>query len=214
MIVAFDGNVYTGKTTLIKLLSEKYGYNPIDEHSFFVDLSDMKEPDRSTIDVQERYIGVDIFRKKFVHGEINLLDRSFVSVSAHVYALFRLGIEDIRKNYLDLLRKKVSEILIPDRFVFVCCDYDTSQKRCVSVNNDKKTDALLLSREYFECIAKFNEKWISMVNGCMVKAESGFTDEWLSCVQEEVFKKTPPQQLDVTMIFQLIYACMESPLDL
>ncbi|MDD2766278.1 MAG: deoxynucleoside kinase [Candidatus Moranbacteria bacterium] len=181
MMISFDGNVYVGKTTLIKSLSQRYGFSTIDEHSFFInDIQQKDYYENEYVNTQARYLDVDIQRGKLLRNGINLLDRSFVSVSAHVYAIYKLGLVDIRSSYLELLVSKVGEILIPDIFVFVSCEYETSRARCFESGNRKQTGDLYLSEQYFRFVKIFNVNFISMVNGHVIDTESIFTDT--SCV--------------------------------
>lgn len=194
MIISFDGNAYTGKTTLIRVLSDRYGYNAINEHSFF--LNDVKKKfcyDNSYLNTQLQYLGVDKYRRKFINKNIiNLLDRSLVSMSAHVYALHDLGLTDIRKEYLNLLESRIEEILIPDVFVMVSCKHSTSYVRCLEVNNEKQTENMYLSEKYFESITKFNTNWIAMVGGHTISTEDNPDDSWIAGIQKNILSSLRP----------------------
>ncbi|QQS16053.1 MAG: deoxynucleoside kinase [Candidatus Moraniibacteriota bacterium] len=188
-VISFDGNVYTGKTTLIRFLSDNYGYVSVDEHSLFIDGVPQRSFYKSEyLNLQDRYLSVDTYRKSFLQTGVNLLDRSFVSVSAHVFALYELGLADIREAYFDLLKKKIEEIIFPNVFVWVRCGYNISRARCLSVNNRKETEDIYLSNKYFESIEKFNAKWALAVGGCVINTESNPTDLWCSSIHDKIFK--------------------------
>lgn len=210
MVVSFDGNVYTGKTTLIRFLSDKYGYTSIDEHSLFIDgIPQRGFYKNEYLDAQDRYLSVDTYRKNFLQTDINLLDRSFVSVSAHVYALYELGLADIRGTYMDLFKKKIEEIIFPDAFVWVRCGYDTSRARCLSVNNRKKTEDIYLSSEYFESIEKFNANWALAVRSCVINTENDLTDLWCSVVHNKIFRNLEVNPNDKTRTLDNLRRCMD-----
>ena len=187
MIIAFDGNVYTGKTTIINSLRKNNGFIKIDEHSFFVD--GIKEND-NYIDIQQRYLDVDkIRRMKINDNNVNLLDRSFVSVSAHVYAIYRLGIADIRGAYINLIKNNFNQLVIPSQFIFVTCGYSKILERCQLVNNDKFTEEIYLMREYCHWISDFNKRWIERVDGEIIETGSGSLDTICEMIRGNIYNK-------------------------
>jgi len=163
MIIAFDGNVYTGKTTLINMFSTKYC--KIREYCDYINMVDEeKKFENEYMNTQFRYLKIDALRAKGIEpSKIALLDRSFVSLCAHVWVLYKLEKIDIRKEFLSLLKDyiKKNAIIIPDVFIHVKCDYVTAKKRFVqneTTEHAKGTDYLLMDQEYFFFINKFNEK--------------------------------------------------------
>lgn len=211
IVISFDGNVYTGKTTLIRFLSDKYGYASVDEHSLFIDGVPQRSFHKNEyLDTQERYLSVDTYRKTSLQADINLLDRSFVSVSAHVYALYELGLADIRGAYIGLFKKKIEEIIFPDAFVWVHCGYDTSRTRCLRVNNKKKTEDIYLSNKYFDSIERFNANWVLSVNGYVINTEENdLSDLWCSGVHSKIFRNLGTNPNDKTKILDNLRRCLD-----
>jgi len=159
MIISFDGNVFTGKTSVIKKLSERCDFNYIPEHSDFLDkIIYEKISDNHSINEQLRYIKIDSLRQGLIAKSVNLLDRSFLSMSAHVYALLETGKMDIRKWYIDKLQEYLDsgKIIIPDKYVYATCDYGVIKRR---FDNDtaKGTNDIYVEKEYFNSIDKFNK---------------------------------------------------------
>lgn len=105
---------------------------------------------------------------------INLLDRSFVSLSAHVYALyFSLG-ADLRKKHLQILRNflRQKKIIIPDLYIFVSCGRKVAQKRfLVDRRNDGRgASNIFMEKKYFFAVEKFNLLWQKNLSGsCVVR---------------------------------------------
>ncbi len=171
MIISFDGNVFSGKTYFINTLSKSRDFNPIAEHSFFIDkVSNNLFSSNKFLSQQKRYLEVDALRKKYIReSKINLIDRSFVSLSAHVLALFKCGIADIRTDYIKLLQKYLNgdRIIIPDYYVFIYSPLEISRRRFA---NDTKrgTEILYLDKNYFEAVELFNRKWVGLAPGKII----------------------------------------------
>lgn len=168
-IITFDGNVCTGKTSIISELAKRNGWKKIDEYSIFFNNKKMLRSNKDYLINQKKYLLVDKIRKKSVSElNINLLDRSFVSTSAHVWALYRQGIVDIRKEYFNLLCELIDGkfIILPDVFVYVISDYNTIKKRC---KNRQKTTTknkklytgtkYYIEVDYVKYISEFNKRF-------------------------------------------------------
>lgn len=176
MLIAVDGNVFSGKTILLKNLSKRIGGNIICEYSEYLKRIDKTPaPGRhDSIDTHQSYIDLDRERKIDLKKGINLLDRSFVSLSAHVYALFKKTKVDLRDKHLNLLNLAVNanNVLIPDIYIFLKCDRGTCLERYFddkSSDHQKHTDSIFIDEEYFSFINKFNVTWQDLI------AEKGVT---------------------------------------
>ncbi|MFA6594416.1 MAG: hypothetical protein WCT16_04150 [Candidatus Buchananbacteria bacterium] len=179
MNIAFDGNVFTGKTTLIKKITQTGRYAVVPEYPCYI--SKVKNIPACPVEFREHYsyLLADSLRQKDLSSEINLLDRSFVSLAAHIYALYKIGRVDWRKNHLaafsELLEQK--SIIIPDFFVFVFADYKTAKERfsadqCLSEN--KGTSPLFIEPDYFSAVDEFNRLWQRGIDcGLTVKCDGG-----------------------------------------
>ncbi|MEA3272595.1 MAG: hypothetical protein U9P90_02915 [Patescibacteria group bacterium] len=162
MIISFDGNVFTGKTTIISKLSSKYGFNKIVEYCDILKNIPLKDTHDSVYkNEQVRYLKVDKKRMLQIHNGTNLLDRSFISMSAHVYAIYKKGLFDMRLFYLKELEFyfNKNEIIIPNKYIIVSCSYKTALKRYKLNNAIKKTGRKYIDKEYFDYIDIFNEMW-------------------------------------------------------
>ncbi len=177
MIISLDGNVFTGKTTLCNILSKKNSCNVVLEYSDFIDKIDKSSKEFNFLDHDE-YLKIDIIRKKYLKSGINFLDRSFVSLSAHIYAVYKIGDADFRKNHINLLNKFLDDnnIIIPDFYIFVICDYDNAKKRFLrekEVYNKKGTPELFINKNYFLAINEFNKLWQKNIkNGIIINTNN------------------------------------------
>jgi len=173
MIISLDGNVFVGKTTLCNILSKKNNYNVVLEYSSFIKKIDKPSQQFSFLE-HKRYLQVDIIRKKYLRDGINFLDRSFVSLSAHIYALYKIGIADFRKKHINLFNKLLDNdgIIIPDYYIFVNCDYNSVKKRFFlekEICDKKETPEFFINKNYYLAINEFNSLWQkSIKNGLSV----------------------------------------------
>jgi len=131
MIIAFDGNVFVGKTTLCKMYARENKGQVINEHSYFIDLLKKNNSVQTEFSSHYRYLLADALRMKVINGKKIFLDRSFVSTSAHIYALYQTKEWDFREEHLFYLEKFLQEqsIIVPDVFIFVLCEHDIAQER-------------------------------------------------------------------------------------
>ena len=177
MIVAFDGNVFAGKTTLIDCLTEKIGCRRIAEHTFFVDQIRREKKYSPEFNEHLCYLQVDDLRQKAVGKGVVMLDRSFVSLSAHIYALYFFSGIDLREKHLQSLKSflRQKKIIIPDFYVFVSCDRKIAQKRFSAGQSAilRGTQKMFIEKKYFSKVAKFNLLWQKAIaNGCVVKSNN------------------------------------------
>jgi len=170
MIAAIDGNVFAGKTTLLMSLSETLNADIVPEYSYFLELDEsMSTPElRSPLKTHLRYLEADKARMSLLKNEINLLDRSFVSLAAHAHALFKAVGLDLREKHIKSIDRLVgrNDIIIPDKYIFLDVNYETCKERYLNnkqKGNPKKTDELFIRREYFYCIRKFNLAWQGLI---------------------------------------------------
>lgn len=180
MIVSFDGNVYCGKTCLINRLPSDV--QKIGEYCEY--LSSIQEEiisDQAALNTQLRYLKVDKERlKRISPRRVNVLDRSFVSLCAHVWAIYRCGELDICREFLKLLNEFVQKdlIIIPDFFVNITCDYAIAKRRFMideQTSNAKRTDPLLIDKHYFRFVDDFNNRWCKIVKrSVIIDTSEGF----------------------------------------
>lgn len=190
MIIAFDGNVYTGKSTVISKLSERLNGNLVNEYSYFIPKKVTKYQDYSK--KQEEYLKIDSQRIISLSGQkINLLDRSFVSLTAHVLALYKQNIVDIRLDFLNKLTKLIlnNKIIIPTILVHISCDYDTALRRFRKnelTKNAKNTTEDLMNEKYYSYIAEFNDYFGSFFPSIKIETTNNTINENVIKLSEKI----------------------------
>jgi deoxyadenosine/deoxycytidine kinase len=179
MIVAFDGNVFSGKTSIIKELSSLCNSVYIDEQGAFmktrVSNHGVSSRDQA-ISLQLKYLIAEEERCAYIQDDkVNLLDRSFVSMAAHVFALHNIHSIDIREWFLQEIQRRMESglVIIPDVFCFVRCGHDVISRR-IAENKSKDTDCVYYSDKYLCAIDGFNNKWIAKSGGTAVDTDSVF----------------------------------------
>ena len=150
MVISIDGNVYTGKTYLIEKLSRDMDVVVIPEYEH--DLEFMKK--NCAINIQkfflnQEYQRVEYYRK---HGGTVLVDRSFLSIVAHSYAMDYLDNANVLKplvgHIIELI--KGERILLPDLMLHTVDSYEDK----IDTNN-KGTRELYFDVEYRKRIDAF-----------------------------------------------------------
>jgi deoxyadenosine/deoxycytidine kinase len=183
-IIALDGNVYTGKTSLINEFSKKKTINVLPEYASFFNETEFRY--LSPIEIQHKYLEAEKIRKSKLSFKKNtLLDRSIISQAGFVYASYKQGNFDLRKEFLYSLKQmqKNNELIIPHHFVHIKCDFKILKKRYIEEEkseNAKNTDCKLLSKEYCflldEFLSKFADFTINTTNLTVVESKQKLID--------------------------------------
>lgn len=147
MIIAVEGNVYVGKTTLVHQLSRVLGLTAVAEQTSY--LAEPPRQDLSWSEEHRRYVMAEKKRAESVSGS-QVLDRSFLSLAAHATILYRLGKADIRDEFLEDLRRLQAEgrILVPDRLIWVRCPHGLAIRRHRR-DASRGTSPLFLEKRYY-----------------------------------------------------------------
>lgn len=198
MIIAFDGNVFSGKTALARALARAIDADVVAEHSDCVDLHGASD----TRTVHDRYINTEVMRAKRHAGSRKsiILDRSAVSLCAHAYATYRLGGEDLRRRTITRLRAMADDdtIIIPDVLFHTVCSHAT----IISRWNDsggaicaKNTAAALLTKEYQAHIDYFVQQCVSALGGVQICTDLSF-DTCVYCCAQHIFENACSDKTD------------------
>lgn len=150
MIIAVDGNVYAGKTTLVRQLSTKLGWPIVDEQNAFLPPA-VSDRLFSWSHEHQRYVEAEGRRAERFCQRSLVVDRSFLSLAAHATVLHQLGLADLRVEFLEsFLQLWLSHrVLIPAIVVWADCPYEDIIKRAAQDPN-RGTDPLFLSRAYVD----------------------------------------------------------------
>jgi len=173
MIIAFDGNVFTGKTSLIEALSLLCVATKIDEPGYFLksNISSHSVTSKEmAVSLQFKYLEAEKDRCVMLDMDgTNFLDRSFVSMAAHVFALYRIHGIDIRAWFLQEIQERIKSknVVIPDAFCFIKCSHNLIRKR-ISENSSRNTDPLYYAENYLCAIDDFNNEWSTKAGGTII----------------------------------------------
>lgn len=177
MIISFDGNVFAGKSTLIKALSQLLSMSVIGEQGDFLAPHAPKytliEHAQAVI-LQNSYLDAEEKRCSFATSDTDhLLDRSFISMAAHVSALAIMSGIDIREWFLAEFgrRLKTGKALVPDIFCFVRCAHDLIRKRAIS-DTARGTESLYYDERYLTAVDRFNEAWAARAGGIIIDMDT------------------------------------------
>lgn len=171
MIFSFDGNVFAGKTSLVNSAAEISGGQPIGEYGIFLKRVAASRCKNKHLAKQIEYLRAESIRQMLIRpGKTIFLDRSFVSLAAHVFALYKRKSADIRKSFLNRLKAhiKAGEVSIPDVYFFVDIPYPVAKGRFAKGAKNKKTAALYIERDYFGYIEEFNRRWAKLARGIIL----------------------------------------------
>lgn len=211
MIIALDGNVFVGKTTLCNVFSKFKKGIVIKEHSEFVYKIKNKLPNhQDNFFEHSHYLKVDAIRMKYIKNKLIFLDRSFISLSAHVYALYKIGSNDFRLKHIHCLIKlfNINKLIIPDNYIFVTCKYSLAKERYIwnkNSTNNKKTPDIFINAKYYKAINEFNLLWQSNIkNGLIINTSKPLNKKDLSFVFEN-FNEGSLSNEEIILIIKKIY---------
>ncbi|PIS07519.1 hypothetical protein COT78_03220 [Candidatus Berkelbacteria bacterium CG10_big_fil_rev_8_21_14_0_10_43_13] len=197
--IAFDGNVFVGKTTFLKKLAKEKSFNYIPEHSDFLKVSNSAIEHRKTLPAAHLdFVRSDFLRIEYLKDGVNLLDRSFVSFSAFTYAFERMGQLDMRENFLGLLQDMLQKqrIVIPTHYIHLKSNYEIARQRFVQ-NKKQQTPDFLIEKFFFDYFDLYCKRWIQKAGGKEVE----ILDENES-IEALDFISTPPKLISNQEIFR------------
>ena len=179
-VIAVDGNVNAGKTTLLKqLCSVAAAAQPqyLPEHSNLL-CQVTQIPEESDVRGQGRYLQTERIRLSLLRDSpagLFLLDRSFVSILAHTLATTP-GHSDSRSWLVSRLSSLVgrAQVCIPHCFVFIDVPYSISRARYLANTAEKGTPAELIDPGYFECLRRIYLRWATLVGGHALSSPEEF----------------------------------------
>ncbi len=192
MIIAFDGNIFVGKTSLIEEFLLLCVATKIEEHSLFLksDIPSHSVTSRATaISLQLKYLEAERDRCAILDiDRTNFLDRSFISMAAHVFALYRVHGIDIRKWFLQEMQERINlkRVIIPDVFCYIKCSHGLIRKR-ISKNRSRNPDSLYYVEDYLCAVDDFNSKWSTKINGIVVDTETIAPIRLVESLKKQIF---------------------------
>jgi len=175
VIVAIDGNVYVGKSSLLAHAGSRGAvvvpeYEPVSAEA---DAHPAGSPITNTafgpLAVQEGYLVQEETRLRLVRvappeARMVTLDRSFLSLLAHTYARFELGLGDVRQEFTARLVHRIGQgrVVVPGLFVHLEAPWPVIRRRWVlgeASRQGKGTPAELAGRPYCAAIDRFHTAW-------------------------------------------------------
>jgi len=170
--IVIAGNIGAGKTTLVKILSEKLGFAPFYEpHEENPYLADFYEDMESWSFHSQVYF---LTRRLKIHKELLLAQGSVVQdrsvyEDAQIFArnLYLQGDMSTRdyQVYQDLYQMLVSLLPPPNLLVYLRASVDTLQQRIATRGREYEAG---ISREYLTNLNKLYEDWMSSFDQCPV----------------------------------------------
>lgn len=161
--IAVAGNIGAGKSSLTKLLSERFGWKPffesVADNPYLGDFySDMK---RWSFNLQVYFLSNRFMSHKAITEgpESVILDR-VIYEDAEIFArnLFEIGKMDERdyRNYVELYKVMTLYLHPPDLLIYLRANVDTLVKQISLRGRDFEQG---ISREYLEQLNKHYENW-------------------------------------------------------
>lgn len=159
MVIAADGNTYLGKTTFLRSLAEQSPewYLLVEEYDTDLELLNSL---LSHQDKQRYYFSLEEDRVRQYghnHEKTLLLDRSFLSLMAHSWAMSKIEEFPHYHQTLMMLRERISEgkVLIPDRYCFFIQE---DEEKGYSDFLEKGSEEILYNKMYRSLIDSFFRK--------------------------------------------------------
>lgn len=140
IILGIEGPSHAGKSTFVELIRDKLneiGYSVISFPCYMDSINQVERariPVDTSISIKDEmnalalFIQVEKSRRNYIKNNRNLdvviLDRTFITLLAHNYAMTKLTKIDFYKPTLNLLTRHFHELVLPDFFVYI----NTAQK--------------------------------------------------------------------------------------
>ena len=158
MIISVDGNVYLGKTTFLSTLQQALSQESVIIEEYDTQINELEN--KSHHEKQKYYFGLEAERVKLAAScqqSLLLLDRSFLSILAHSYAMSRIEKIDYFTGTLNLWVEHVKQgcVLIPDWYLFFLQEHPQRQYKDV---DEKGGEDILYDILYREEIDAFFQR--------------------------------------------------------
>ncbi len=164
LFVAIAGNIGSGKSSLTRLLSEKFGWTPYYEsvadnpylHDFYADMK------RWSFSLQVYFLS-NRFRshKAISEGPTSVVLDRIIYEDAEIFArnLYEMGNMEERdyKNYVALYEVMTEYLRPPDLLIYLRANVDTLLKQIALRGRDFEQS---IRREYLEQLNTHYERWI------------------------------------------------------
>lgn len=184
IIVAVDGNINTGKTTLIKELVKR--------HSVFSIREEYEYISEANICIrQKKYLLQDRKRTNLTNVKKIILDRSLFSLFGYVYWLYISNELDIRLEFYRLLINELNKktVLLPNRLIVCCQEYENIYNSFLENKEIKGTEQFLASKKYIETQNSYYDKISEILGEKIIKYNYLFANN-LENICEDKFEIT------------------------
>ena len=181
VFVAVAGNIGSGKSSLTKLLSKRFGWKPffesVEDNPYLSDFyADMK---RWSFNLQVYFLS-NRFRshKAITEGPGSVILDRVIYEDAEIFArnLFEIGNMEARdyQNYVALYHVMTEYLRPPDLLIYLRADVDTLLRQISFRGRDFEQS---IKREYLEQLNRHYESWIENYKlGSLLTVKSGKVD--------------------------------------
>jgi len=181
IFVSIAGNIGTGKTTLTKLLSERYGWEPhfevVVENPYLADF--YANMSRWSFPIQIFFLNTRFKAHQTINSSPNsaIQDRSIYE-DANIFArnLYESGFMEKRDyhNYLDLYNEMCKHITPPDLLIYLRKSLPKLKSNIAKRGRDYEAD---ISDSYLGNLNKYYDEWIERYDqGKVLVIDSDNTD--------------------------------------
>ncbi|MEK6572123.1 MAG: deoxynucleoside kinase [Bacteroidota bacterium] len=164
LFVAVAGNIGSGKSTLTKLLSRHFNWEPyfesVDDNPYLSDFyADMK---RWSFQLQVYFLSKRFLnQKQIVESERSIIQDRTIYEDAEIFArnLYEIGQMDERdyRNYRELFKVMANYLRAPDLLIYLRASVDTLLRQISIRGRDFEKG---ITREYLEQLNRHYEHWI------------------------------------------------------
>lgn len=219
MIISFDGNTYLGKTSVINILKTLYPDSKVCEE---YDTNPDILLGRSHLENQKYYFGLESERQiENREGQLVLLDRSYLSILAHSYAVSHMEKKNRLAETVELLKIQCKKGLVTRQQAAVF--FIQPDRSALYSDVDKKGgENILYNAQYRTYIDGFYEEILqilyeksSLKLSCLRRiylwknGKTGAWDglrQWLEeCVSSEMWKSDGEENV----LFSLLLSAVE-----
>jgi deoxyadenosine/deoxycytidine kinase len=181
LFVAVAGNIGSGKSTLTRLLSQQFNWEPyfesVDDNPYLSDFyADMK---RWSFHLQVYFLSKRFMnQKQILESERSIIQDRTIYEDAEIFAqnLYEIGQMDERdyRNYRELFKVMTNYLKAPDLLIYLRASVDTLLRQISMRGRDFEKG---ITREYLEQLNRHYERWITQYTlGPLLCVESDVID--------------------------------------